>query len=33
MFVVDKKQMRDPNNKLSAGGKSLITVKPLSSSK
>ncbi len=33
MFVVDKKQMRDPNNKVVSGGKSLITVKPLSPSK
>jgi hypothetical protein len=33
MFVVDKKQIRDPSNKLSSGGKSLITVKPLSSDK
>jgi hypothetical protein len=29
MFVVDKKRIRDPNNKTTADGKSVITVKPL----
>lgn len=28
MFVVDEKRVRDPNNKNSADGKSLINVKP-----
>ena len=31
MFVVDEKRVRDPNNKNSADGKSLINVKPIPS--
>jgi len=33
MFVVDKKQIRDPNKKTVEDGKSVITVMPLPSSK